>query len=212
MKFKVVLSVLCIIGALLFASREARAAEPVTEQSSAGYNPLGPVRLGVLAGAGLPSLISAQALFKYKEIVGANLELGMLPELTFPGGNVKVRQEMIDFSLRLYPFKGAFFFGCGIGAQRLVGTAQASAEGITGETSVRANTVFVSPRLGFVHRFSFGLAIGMDLGLEVPISGSVDTSSSVAGATVPKDASNVADFAKKVPIPILHILQLGYIF
>ncbi len=205
MSFKTVVSILSLIVVILFASN-ARADDP-------GFNPLGPVRLGVLAGAGLPSPISAQVLFKYKEVVGANLELGMLPEVTLPlGDKTRVRQEMIDFSLRLYPFKGAFFFGCGIGAQRLVGTAQVSAYGMTGDASARANTLFVSPRLGFVHRFGFGLAIGMDLGVEIPISGTVTTSTSVPGVDVPEDATNAANFAKKVPIPILHILQLGYVF
>ncbi len=144
-----------------------------------------------------------------------NLELGMLPEISPPiGYDVKVHQEMIDFSARLYPFKGAFFVGCGVGAQRLTVKATDTQNGYTGDGNVVVNTLFVSPRLGFVHKFSFGLAVGMDGGVELPISGGVDASVNVAGFSIapPREALDVANKVKVTPIPIVHLLQLGYIF
>lgn len=188
------------------ASKEAQAED---------FNPLGPVRLGVLVGIGIPSPASAQLLFKYKEVVGANLELGMLPTLSVPiGHDVKIHQEMIDFSLRLYPFKGAFFLGCGLGAQKISVNGKETSNGHTGTGSASVNTTFVSPRLGFVHKFDFGLALGMDIGAEIPIGGSVDVSIDAGGVSLspPKEVVDLANTIKSTPIPIIHLLQVGYIF
>ncbi len=205
MKLKQLLLTLCVC-LVTFVAATAHADD---------FNPLGPVRLGVLGGIGLPSPVSAQLLFKYKEIVGANLELGMLPEVTVPvGDSVKVHQEMIDLSVRFYPFKGAFFLACGIGSQSLTVTGKAMRNGVTGDADVKVSTVFVSPRLGFIHKFTFGLAIGMDLGVEIPINGNIKTDASIAGVAVnvPQEALDVANKIKTTPIPIIHLLQLGYIF
>jgi hypothetical protein len=189
------------------------------DKKDAGYNPLGPVRLGVLAGAGAPSAVSGQLVFKYKEVIGANLELGMLPDLTI--NPVTVSQKMWDASVRVYPFKGAFFLGCGIGQQWLDANGSVTQDGITGTAGMEVKTTFIMPRLGLMHRFSFGLAIGADIGVEIPIAGDTSTTQSVSSnypvppgfnLTPPKDAQDIADKIKTTPIPVLHVLQLGYIF
>jgi hypothetical protein len=206
------ISALCI-GSLMLAS-------PAFADD--GFNPLGPLHVGVEVGVGIPSPLSGDLVIKYKNIVGANLEVGELPQLTLPGGNgITVSQQMWDASLRLYPFKGALFVGCGIGQQWLNAGGSVTEAGVTGIATMQVQTTFVSPRIGLLHRFGFGLTIGADVGVEIPVSGTTSTSQSVATnlpvppgfqLTPPVDATNVANSIKTAPIPIIHILQLGYMF
>ena len=204
------------LGSLLLAT-------PALADESGGFNPLGPVRLGVLAGAGFPSPVSAQLVFKYNDWIGANLELGELPPVTIGVGNgITLSQKMWDASLRLYPFKGAFFLGCGIGQQWLDANGSVTQDDVTGTAGMEVKTTFVSPRIGLMHRFGFGLTIGADIGVEVPIDGQSSTTQSVSttlpippgfpGLTPPQDAKNLSDKIQSTPIPIIHILQLGYLF
>lgn len=202
--FKYLAGVIAAVSVLLFANISNAETKP----------PLGDFRVGATVGAGLPSPISGQLLVKYKNVVGANAELGFLPELTLPvGDDVKVKQHMADFSLRAYPFKGAFFLGCGLGFQSLSASAKTTQQGVTGDATATVDTLFLSPRLGFLHRFDFGLAVGMDVGVQLPVSGSTSMSGSVGGValTPPKDAMDVADKVQTTPIPIVHLLQLGYV-
>jgi len=176
---------------------------------------LGDFNAGATVGVGLPSPVSFQLLGKYKKLVGVNVEYGFLPELRLPvGDGVNISQHMADFSLHLYPFKGAFFLGCGVGFQNLAASATTTQQGVTGKATAEVDTVFLSPRLGFLHRFDFGLAIGMDVGVQLPVSGSTSISGSAGGVnlTPPKDATDVADKIQTTPIPIVHLLQLGYVF
>lgn len=191
---------------LMFAASNSYATEK---------GPLGDFRVGATVGAGLPSPISGQLLVKYKDVVGLNAEYGFLPELTLPTKeDVKVSQHMADFALHVYPFKGAFFLGCGVGFQNLTASSQVTDQGVTGTATASVDTVFVSPRLGFLHRFDFGLALGMDVGVQLPVSGSTSVGGQANGVQlpVPKAATDVTDTIKTTPIPIVHLLQLGYIF
>lgn len=212
---KSVLATILLAG--LFATTNASADE---------YKPLGPFHVGATVGAGFPSPISVQGVFKYKKLIGANLELGMLPEInTSFGYGIRLHQEMIDFGVHVYPFSGAFFLGLGIGAQRLTATGEANTTYngtyVTGDASAVVSTVFLSPRLGLLHRFDFGLAIGMDVGVELPISGSVDLNRTATSPKYPgqsfslpitQDVADIGNRVKTTPIPIIHILQLGYLF
>jgi hypothetical protein len=125
---------------------------------------------------------------------------------------------MYDLSLKVFPFRGDLIVGFGVGAQRLTALTNQSYAGVSGTERVSVNTVFLSPRLGFIHRFDIGLAIGMDIGCELPISGettnNVSTSQPLPPGTVlpTGKASDFADRVRTTPIPILHLLQLGYIF
>jgi hypothetical protein len=193
------------LSSLLLASAPAMAAD------DPGFNPLGPFRLGATVGIGFPSPVSGQVVFKFKNIVGANLEFGALPQLTFSPAaqDIHISQQMFDASLRVYPFHGDFFLGLGVGKQWITVSTTVVQQGRpTGET-LKTDSTFLSPRLGILHRFPFGLALGMDVGVELPVAGNTDIQASVA---VPKEASDAANLVRTTPIPIIHLLQLGYIF
>lgn len=167
-----------------------------------------PVHAGAMVGLGLPSAFSVQGLVKYKNLIGGNLELGMTPTLSISDSTL--HQEMFDVSARVYPFRGDFFLGLGIGRQRLTAETLQSAAGVSEDAKMTVNTTFLSPRLGFIHRWSFGFAIGMDLAVEIPLAGDVSTFSS--NGNLPSNITKLGDRVKTTPIPVLHLLQLGYIF
>lgn len=187
-----------IAGLLFFATTASEAAD---------------FHIGPLVGVGAPSPISGQLAIKYKRFLGANLELGFLPEVGVPGiDNTHIHQEMFDAGLRVYPFGGAFFLGCGIGAQSITVITQQSQQGFTGNATASVNTTFVSPRLGWLYRFDFGLAIGADFAVQIPVGGSTAISVDNVNISPPKEVTDITDKVKTTPIPMFHLLELGYMF
>lgn len=190
----------------------ATAERPPSEKGDEGR--LGPFRAGVLVGIGAPSIMSAQIVGTYKGWVGVTAEAGMLPTVSLPiGEGVSVQQSHMSFSARVHPFHGMFFLGCGLGASTLQAHTSATSQGVSGQIGMTAKTVFVNPQLGFLHRFKFGLALGMDVGVQIPLSGSTSTDASINGTDVetPEGVRNAVAFAQKQPIPMLNLLRIGYV-
>ena len=145
----------------------------------------------------------------------------MLP--TISAQDVSAHTESIDGSLRLYPFRGAFFLGCGLGARRMSASINnqsftyQGASGV-GQGTMTVNTTFIDPRLGFLKRFDGGFSLGMDVALEVPVDGNVNASiSGVAGGkqvsvAPPQKVLDAGNTVKGTVIPVVHLLQLGYVF
>ncbi len=169
---------------------------------------LGPARLGALVGIGAPSPFSGQIVFKYKDLIGFNSELSFLPEFKLPiKETFYLEQNQIDFSGRVYPFRGMFFLGCGVGLQQI--TIKNNYQS-NNPSSTDINNVFISPRLGILHRFNGGFSLGMDLGALIPFSSSIRRTNSEK--EIPKEVYNISDAVEKTPIPFIHLLQIGYIF
>lgn len=176
--------------------------------------PLGAIRLGLLAGIGAPSAVSGQLLVTYKGWVGLSADYGALPTLTLPvGEGASFQRSQTTLSARVHPFRGAFFLGCGMGAARGHAATRSTDRGITGDVGMTANTVYVMPQIGFVHRFSFGLALGMDAGVELPVSSSTSVDATAQGVDlpVPGDLKDLVAMVGKQPIPVLNLLRLGYV-
>ena len=83
------------------------------------------------------------------------------------------------------------------------------------ETHAYANAVFLAPHLGFQWMLPMGLTVGFDLGVEIPLV--VDGPSFDAakyGLVLPVEGKgSVADttrFVAKTPLPVLHLLEIGY--
>ncbi len=198
-----------VLGALVGPDYEKPMGSKSAEQGV-----LGPFRAGLLAGIGAPSALSAQLLGTYKGWVGLAADVGMLPTVSLPiGEGVSIRQSQMSLGARVYPFHGMFFVGAGIGGSTLSARASATQQGATGQLSMSANTVFVMPQLGLLHRFSFGLAVGMDVGLQLPLSGSSSTGATVQGMAVdaPAGVRDAVAYAEKRPIPVLNLLRIGYV-
>ena len=187
---------------------------PAAKVANDEDGPLGPFRLGALAGTGAPSVVSAELVLKYKGWVGLAADFGRLPSTKVPiGSDVKVAQTHLSAAMRVYPFHGAFFVGAALGTQQITGTAVEQAYGQKGSISMTSRTVFVMPQIGFLYRFSFGLAIGSDIGVELPLIASSSIGATAAGTSVdaPESVQNVVRFVQKNPIPVLNLLRVGFV-
>ncbi len=83
------------------------------------------------------------------------------------------------------------------------------------ETHAYASTVYVAPHLGFQWMLPLHLTVGFDLGVEIPVATTgPDFDASKYGLVLPIEAKgNVADATRRVsamPVPVIHLLEIGY--
>jgi hypothetical protein len=170
---------------------------------------LGALRLGALAGVGAPSIFSGEALAKIGDWVGLSGDYGVAPSLSVPIGNggATISQTTVSAGARVYPFRGAFFLGGAVGQQSVDAKVTQSAQGVTGAANFQTKTMFIEPQIGLLYRFKFGLAIGCDVGLEIPVQASGQSSMQ----QLPGPLEQAMTYAEKGPIPSVNLLRLGYV-
>ncbi|MEO7112314.1 MAG: hypothetical protein ABI183_17845, partial [Polyangiaceae bacterium] len=111
---------------------------------------------------------------------------------------------------RVFPFRGAFFVGGSVGQQSVAARVTQGAQGQTGGANFSTSAIFIEPQIGFLYRSSFGLAIGCDVGLEIPVTAHGQSSVS-EGLPLPGPLSQAMTYAEKGPIPSVNLLRLGYV-
>jgi hypothetical protein len=179
----------------------------------------GPVTFGpslTLLGLTRPFSIGLEG--KYRDRAGAAFFYGFLPELKLSG--VSVKYSSWDARVRWYVFRGSFFAGLGYGKQNLEAskTETIQAQSVTG--NLKMDTSYIIPHVGWHWVWTSGFFMGMDLGIQLPISRS-QTFSSTAPAALQASAeyrsleSKVNDEANKIgkiPLPLLTLLKVGFLF
>jgi hypothetical protein len=192
-------------------------------QSSSVYTKdglLGSFRLGPTIGAGAPDGIRVGLFTKWRGIVAAGGAFSLLPETRLPGVGVSVARVSGEGFARVHPFRGAFFLGIAGGYAQTRG-AMSEQTTIAGQpqhidTRAHASSVYVAPHLGFQWMLPMGLTIGFDAGLEIPVASTAPRlAASSNGLAVPiGDDSSIASmtrFAASVPVPVVHLLEIGYL-
>jgi hypothetical protein len=165
-------------------------------------------RIGALGAAGFPHPLAIEGLVKLGGVVALGLEYGVMP--TFDVSGVDASLWSLAGDLRVFPFGGAFFFGLRGGHQHLGASTTLTVSGIGSLTeSAALDTWFLNPRLGLLWRTESGLAIGCNVGLQVPMASSF--SSTVAVPTGSAIASTVNDIVRVVggPLPTIDLVQFG---
>jgi len=207
------------IPTLIVTTPAATSSPPVAhsdDQQSSEKDPheglLGILRIGALAGVGAPSIFSGEGLAKIGDWVGLTGDYGTAPSLSLPIGNgaATISQTTVSAGARVFPFRGAFFVGGSVGQQTVSAKVTQSAEGVTGGASFSTKAMFVEPQIGFLYRFAFGLAIGCDAGLQIPVTAS-GQSSATDNVALPAQLSTAMNYAEKGVIPSLNLLRLGYV-
>jgi hypothetical protein len=173
---------------------------------------LGVLRLGALAGVGAPSIFSGQGLAKIGDWVGLSGDYGTAPSITMPIGNggATISQTTVSAGARVFPFRGSFFIGGAVGQQSVNAKVTQSAQGVSGGANFSTTAIFIEPQIGLLYRSSFGLAIGCDIGLEIPVTARGQSSAS-DGMPLPGPLSQAMTYAEKGPIPSVNLLRLGYV-
>jgi hypothetical protein len=176
------------------------------------------VKVGALAGVSFPRPLSIEGIVKLERAIAVGAEYSSLPDLTI--SSVQVGCWAVAGSARVFPFRGPFFIGLRAGRQHLRASASVSAYGYNAPVGLSVDTTFLNPQLGLLWTWSPGITLGVDAGLQVPLS---SQSSSAFQGTVPTiaqpyvtsarhDAENVAKAIGQTPLPTLDLIRVGFLF
>lgn len=188
----------------------------------------GPVRWGPVLGTGVPNILSFGVTAKLWGYAGVGFNYGMIPDMQLSFyGRATVRYRELDVYGRVYPFKGGFFLGVGVGRHSVQGTIVNDlqiplATGNVPYTLTSAGSVqstIVTPQIGYFRNFDFGLALGIDVGAQIPVAASDIKFDSGVPSAVPAQyvapaEQQVIDTLKtvgKTPIPTIN-LRLAWLF
>jgi hypothetical protein len=174
-------------------------------------------RVGPLLGLGFPRPLTIGGLAKIEKLVGVGFEYSFMPRVSVLG--VDTGFDAVAVDLRVFPFRGSFFIGARVGRQWLDAKARINA-GRFGSVveSMNAETWFVNPRVGFLHTFGSGITLGIDAGIQLPISPSYrrEGVATAAGVATELDVDGtliaVANVLGNNPTPTLDLLRLGFLF
>jgi len=212
----------------------ANSPPPAAEQKKRGqewseHNGLfGPVRFGPVIGTGLPNILNYGVTAKLWGYLGLGLNWGQTPDMQLSFyGQATVRYREFDGYARVYPFRGGFFLGVGAGHHSVQGSLANNfqvpvpggpqAFGYTGTGSVRST--ILTPQIGYFRNFAFGLALGVDIGAQIPIKSSEITFDTTLSGQVPpavvaqaeKPIRDTLDTIGKTPVPAIN-LRAGWLF
>lgn len=152
---------------------------PADDDNSGGL--LGPFRIGVLVGTGLPEVVSFGAQLKLTRFFGAGVNVGLIPTVKIKYyGEAAQKYQEYDAYGHIYPFGGSFFLGAGVGYAQIDGVLVNSINlasiqpGLSGTVDVTSDatvrTLVLTPQIGFLKIFDVGFAMGIDLGAQIPIA------------------------------------------
>ena len=173
------------------SSPSAPSSPPITDAAAGDSNDsnglFGPFRLGVLAGGGLPDLVSLGGILKLTRYFGAGINIGLIPTVKISYyGEATLSFQEYDAYGHIFPFGGAFFLGAGVGYATVKGTLASHFDlsayqkmfpagsgipaslDVSSQASVR--TLVLTPQLGLLHTFGSGFTLGADVGAQLPIA------------------------------------------
>ena len=169
-----------------------------------------PIHLGVLGGVGFPRPFAVEGVLEIERVVALGVEYSVLPTVRI--GDVDIGMHALTGDLRIFPFRGGpFFFGARFGKQQLDGAASVTVAPYgTFAGSMSMQTWFVDPRIGLLWTFKSGITVGMNAGVQIPLSH--DTTTTLpSGVEVPAQATSIANTLGAHVIPTVTLLQLGMV-
>jgi hypothetical protein len=176
----------------------------------------GGARIGLLGGIGLPRPLALEAIVGIDRTVAIGGEYSFLPRSTI--GGVDTTFWALAGDARIFPFRGPFFLGFRGGHQRLGGEVTETIGSFgTFNGSMTVDTWFINPRIGVLFMWDSALAVGIDAGVQIPLSSSRSTS---LPAGLPNDprVTNVTDALTSVGdtlgssvLPTFDVLRLGLV-
>ena len=165
-------------------------------------------RFGATAGIGFPRPLSLEAMVKVGGLLGVGVEYGLLPSVTID--NVDTHLWSVAGDARVFPFRNAFYVGLRAGRQHVeAATTVTIASVVTADEVLALDSWFLNPRIGVLWTGSTGLTVGMEVGVQIPLSPGV--TSSLPLALVPEAERTVNTLGKTV-LPTIDLLQIGVLF
>ncbi|HEX8791292.1 MAG TPA: hypothetical protein VF765_10120 [Polyangiaceae bacterium] len=196
--------------ALALSGAAAHAAPPPpapAEASGETPSPYPPVRVGAIAGMGFPRPFAMEAIAQLWTHVAVGLEYGIVPGITVDG--VRVGTWSLAGDARWLPWRGPFFVGLRAGVQHVevAATLPISGWGPVSET-LGLDASFVNPRIGLLWVMRSGLVLGMEAGLQIPLSTS--TTSTWSLAWVPSLQRQIDSLENSV-LPTIDLFRIGFV-
>lgn len=201
-----------LVAASVVSSRLAAASEGAEERDRRAEDKRGGVDVGVLGGVGFPRPFALEAGVRFDETWMVGAEYGFLPKTTI--SNVDAKMWEAAAVARWFPFHGAFFFGLRGGFQSLSGDATLSAAQIGSYTeSVEVGSWFLNPRVGFLWTWK-PVALGIDVGVQIPIATTVSRSSLLAvdAPNVDAQITSATNLLGRTVLPTVDLLKIGLVF
>ena len=188
---------------------------PVRERDAAKKkNEKEPVQFGFLAGAGFPRPLSGEVMLKIADTVALGAEYSTMPSTTV--GAVEIGYHAYALDLRIFPLQSSFFIGARALRQHLDSSASLMVDGMgTYSGSLTMDTWYVNPRLGFLWTWKSGLSLGMDAGLQIPVSHTSTITMPAGlppGVQVPSSITSASNTLGAKVLPTVTLLQLGMLF
>ena len=165
--------------------------------------------IGAMAGVGFPRPLSVEALVRIERTVAFGVEYSALPKLTVAG--VDARMWALAADARVFPFRGAFFIGVRGGMQHASASSTVAVSQLSITEQLDVDTLFINPRIGFLWGSAPGLTIGIEAGVQIPLSSSV-TSSLPSQVLATRELTAVTDTLGKSALPTVDLLRIGFLF
>lgn len=208
------------------------------EKRDDSHGVLGPFRIGVLAGVGLPNLLNFGATLKLTRYFGAGVNVGLIPTVRIAFyGDATVSYQEYDVYGRIYPFGGGFFLGAGVGYAKARGTHVTSTDiseyaeqfpsldlpdALSTDSKGSVQAMVLTPQLGYFRIFGSGFCVGIDVGAQIPIARSeveleTRTSEEVPAAVIERyvvpnqrEVRDTLESVARTPIPTFN-LRIGWV-
>jgi hypothetical protein len=192
--------------------------KPSSESNESSTSRTDHLRIGALVGVGFPRPLAIEGIVKLERTLALGLEYSALPQISV--SDVQVSAWAIAGSARVFPFRGPFFVGLRAGRQHLNAQASVSGYGYTVPVSLGVDTTFLNPQIGFLWTWDPGFSIGIDAGLQIPLTSS--TASSV-DASMPSAVQqyvsplqntmeSVAGTVGQTVLPTIDLVRIGVLF
>jgi hypothetical protein len=163
-------------AALLFTPAPARAAlggpaaaapESTAKRSGTDQDETH-TRFGVIAGIGFPRPLAVEALVKVDRFV-LGAEYAALPHVNV--GGVDVTMWSLAADARVFPFGGDFFVALRAGRQHIdAQTTISLAQYGSVSEALALDSWFLNPRFGILWTSAVGLTLGIEAGVQFPVS------------------------------------------
>lgn len=189
------------------------------------------LRIGPVIGVGVPNLLNAGITAKLTPYIGFGVNVGVIPTVKVPlYGQATLSYTEYDAYLRVYPFGGGFYLGSGVGYASIKGTFKQTlavpdiagiitAQDVSVSSEATVKSMILTPQIGYLHIFDSGVALGVGVGLQVPIAPSDVTFGTTLPPGIPPQytssvTSEIQSTLKDVGQQIIPTfdLKLGYLF
>lgn len=188
--------------------------------------------VGPTIGLGMLDAVRFGVESRIGKNLGIGVSYGFFPSMELM--NSKLEISSLQAHVLWYPFEGSFFVGGAIGQQSFKAkqtktfdsTNSNVTQTATATAKIDVSSMFIAPKIGWNWGApDGGIIVGMDLGLQIPISNStkykVDVSPAAQEAAVKatedykdaeKDVKDVGDKIGKALIPQFTLFRIGWLF